>query len=122
MDFDHAAAQAAAAQCQAVANRLVSARSRRGQLARLAAERWEGRYGEEFDREDAAVDTRTERLVVALRNLAGATGDAARAARAEQDRREAERARWHREKAAADQRRAEEAAAAQAAAQPTGGS
>jgi uncharacterized protein YukE len=97
--FDHAAAEAAAAECDRTAAVIGDQRACRAELARLAGARWRGRNRDDFDAAAARLDGDAAALAATLTSLAARIRQAADQARAEQARREAQRASWHREQA-----------------------
>lgn len=103
--FDHAAATDAAAACRETARRIADVLAAMGDARAAVTADWAGRLVGEFEGEEAAVAgdlelVRSEALALAQRIDAAADD-----ARAEQRHREAERDRWHEEKAAADRLR-----------------
>lgn len=100
VDFDHAAARAAADACRRAARVADASATTTGGARASAVEDWTGSYRDDFDIEEPVVldeltDTRTELLTLATAIEEGAT-----AATAEQTHRESERDRWWRELAA----------------------
>jgi len=100
VDFDHAAARAAADACRRAAGVADASATSTGAARGSAVEDWTGVHRDDFDIEEPVVldeltDTRTELLT-----LATAIEDGATAATTEQAHRESERDRWWRELAA----------------------
>ncbi len=102
--FDHAAAAAAAEQCDAMALRLREAAAERDRLAVTARDEWTGRYRRDFDAAYAALRDDGTRIEADLRALAAAIRSASTAAAAEQRARVASRQQWNREQAAEEAR------------------
>jgi hypothetical protein len=102
--FDHAAAQAAIAECEHSASALDTAFTGVAQAdTRLGTDgAWTGRYQREYDTERSALSTDAAAVAEDLRSLAGGIRSAAEDAAAEQTRRESERQRWWDEKRAED--------------------
>jgi len=103
VNFDYAVAKRAAAECDAVAIKLRDSIGERERLATTARNEWAGRYRDDFDVTFAALIEDSERLEADLRAFARRIREAAAAARAEQARRETDRARWRSEKRAEDE-------------------
>lgn len=102
VNFDHAAADRAATECDAVATRLRDSVGERQRLATTARDQWAGRYRDDFDTAFAARIGDSGRLEADLRALARRIREAAAAAGAEQARREGDRTRWRSEQRAED--------------------
>ena len=98
--FDQAAASAAADECDAMAMRLRDAAAERHDLSIAARDGWRGRHREDFDQTVGHLSAQSDRLEQQLRRLAVAIRAAAAQARVEQAGREAQRHRWHQERAA----------------------
>lgn len=103
--FDHAAAADAAEQCRETARRIDEVLAALGAARPAVTASWAGRLVGEFEAEESAVAGDLELVRAEALALAASIDAAADDARAEQRRREADRDRWHEEKAAADRRR-----------------
>lgn len=104
VEFDHAAAQAAAAQCRLRAGALDTGFTGVATaVTKLATDgAWTGPYQVEFDTARIALGADATDTADALRTLAGAIENAATAATTEQNKRERDRDRWRTQKAAED--------------------
>jgi hypothetical protein len=104
VEFDHGAAQAAAAQCRLSAGALDTGFTGVATaVTKLATDgAWTGAYQVEFDTARIALGTDASGAADDLRTLAGAIESAATAATAEQNKRERDRDRWRTQKAAED--------------------
>lgn len=105
--FDHAAAQAAVSECRLSAGALDTGFTGFGQAvtALRTDGAWTGTYQADYDGAQGRLSTDAAGTAADLRTLASAIESAAARAKAEQTRREQDRARWRREKAAEDEAR-----------------
>jgi hypothetical protein len=104
VEFDHAAARAAVAECRLSAGALDTGFTGVSTaVTKLATDgAWTGPFQGEFDAAQATLATDARGTADDLRTLAGAIERAAAAATTEQNRRERDRDRWRGEKAAED--------------------
>lgn len=105
--FDHAAAQAAISQCKLSAGALDTGFTGFAQAVTALRTNgaWTGAYQSDYDGAQGRLGTDAGHTAGDLRTLASAIEAAAGKAKAEQTRREQDRARWRREKAAEDEAR-----------------
>lgn len=97
--FDHAAATAAADECDSMAALLRDTVAQRTRAADRARYQWEGRQRREFDVAVSTLRERSDSLEAELRRLAGQIRASAAAAAAEQARRDMGREQSEREHA-----------------------
>lgn len=96
--WDHGAANEAASALRRAAERLDVTSEQRAQVAKDAVVEWRGRNREIFDGQLSQIQGRSRDLATELRGYASRINAASDRAREEQARREAERARWYRER------------------------
>lgn len=101
--FDHAAAARLVADATALAAQLASDAGVRGDLAGTVLPDWRGRRADRAEARLRALPDELDDLAAQLRTLATTVEEAAADARTEQDRREADRRRWHAERAAEEE-------------------
>ncbi len=98
VDFDHAAATAAATACDDAADRLSTSRTELSSLASGAVVGWRGNARSNFDSGVDRIDDESFRVMSSLRAQADAIRSGATRARVEQQDREDDRDRWRRER------------------------
>lgn len=97
VDFDHAAAEAAAAAYDDAADTLAAGEVTFGDLVAHTVVDWSGGARGDFDDGTERIEDERVRVIRALRDAADAIRTGAAAATAEQEHREAERDRWQAE-------------------------
>lgn len=103
--WDWGAASEAVAALERAAARIEETLHERLRLAAEAQQEWRGRYRDQFDGDLERIKTRARQLISEYRAKAWEIRSASERALQEKHRREAEIARWEREKAEEDRRR-----------------